>query len=145
MLTRSLKPALLAAFLGAACPALAQVHVELPSVEIRIGRTAPPRLRHERRPPRPGRDFVWLAGAWDWQGDGWVWVPGRWDRPAYRHAKWIAPRYRRDGAAWVFEPGHWSGQRLVEGDEYRRWRSEHGDRDRDRHHDRDRDRDRDRP
>lgn len=130
MLRRSLASALLAASLGVAgVPAPAQVHVDLPGVEIRVGHTAPPRVRRERRPRRPGAGYVWLAGAWDWQGSDWVWVPGRWERPAYRRARWISPRYRREGRAWRYEPGHWSGQKVIEGEDYRRWRSENRDRD----------------
>ncbi|MEO8055081.1 MAG: hypothetical protein ABI768_08000 [Acidobacteriota bacterium] len=130
MLTRRLQSVLLAASLGlVAVPAPAQVHVDLPGVEIRIGHSAPPPVRRERRNRRPGGDYVWLAGAWDWQGNDWTWVPGRWERRAYRNARWVAPRYRREGRAWRVEPGHWAGQRVVEGEEYRRWHSEHGGRD----------------
>ena len=138
MLKSMLKGAVTAA---AACLALlpgsaiAQVRVDLPGIEIRVGHVAPPRLRYERRPHRPGPEYVWLAGAWDWQGTGWIWVPGRWDRPAERGVKWVVPRYRREDTGWRYEPGHWSNQRLVEGDDYRRWRSEHGRRHDDRHDD----------
>ena len=59
-------------------PAVAQVEgrieIPLPGLEIHVGRTAPPRLRVERRPVRPGRDFVWLPGFWHWQGVDWGWT-----------------------------------------------------------------------
>ena len=150
MLNRLFKPVLLAAALTvSAVPAVAQVQVGIPGFEIRIGRRAPPPLRHERRMRSPGRGYVWITGAWDWQNNDWAWVPGRWDRPADRGVRWIRPRYQREGSAWRYEPGHWSNQRLVEGEDYRRWRSEHnrgrddrGRRDRDRDRDRDHDRDR---
>jgi hypothetical protein len=136
MLTRPLQPAILISLLTlGGVPAAAETHVDLPGVEIRIGHTAPPPLRHEKKPHRPGSDYVWLGGGWDWQGSDWVWVPGRWERPAYHHATWVAPRTRREGEAWRVEPGHWSHQKLVEGDEYRRWRSEHASHEA--HHDRD--------
>jgi hypothetical protein len=117
--------------------------VELPGFEIRIGHRAPPPLRQERRMHSPGRGYIWIAGAWDWQGNDWVWIPGRWDRPADRGVRWIAPHYRRESRGWVYEPGHWSNQRLVEGEDYRRWREERRHDRRDRGRDRDRDRDRD--
>jgi len=133
--------------LGAAfsLPAAAQVPVPpMPHLEIHVGHTRPPRIRYERRMPRPDRDSIWIAGFWDWQGDQWTWVPGRWDHPRDRHARWIRPRYRSEYGAYRYEPGHWSTERIVEGDDYRRWRDEHrhGRRHRDRDHgDRDHDRD----
>jgi hypothetical protein len=109
------------------------------NLEVHVATTAPPRARHERRPPRPDADSVWVNGYWDWQGARWEWVSGRWERPEERSARWIAPKYRREGNAYRYEPGHWSNQQVVEGDEYHRWKEEHGnDRDhRDRDHDRD--------
>ncbi|HET9794970.1 MAG TPA: YXWGXW repeat-containing protein [Thermoanaerobaculia bacterium] len=133
----------LAVVAATALPARAQVPVPpLPHLEIHIAHSHPPRFRHEVRPERPGRDYVWIGGFWDWEGDQWIWVPGRWDRPAGHHVRWIRPRYVHEYGAYRYEPGHWSNQRIEEGDEYRRWRDEHhghhrhGD-DRDRDHDHD--------
>lgn len=128
-------------------PATAQLHIPvppLPGLEIRISNEAPPRIRRERTPVRPDREHVYIKGHWDWQGDQWVWVSGRWERPSSRSNRWIAARYVRDGRAWRYEPGHWSDQRVIEGDDYRRWKEENHrgrGRGRDRDHDRDRDRD----
>ncbi|HEY2092640.1 MAG TPA: YXWGXW repeat-containing protein [Thermoanaerobaculia bacterium] len=114
-----------------ASTAMAQVgvSVNVPGLQIRVGHTSPPRLRHERIPPRPSRNAVWLPGSWDWQGNGWVWIPGRWERGAH-NGTWIKARYVREGNGWRYEPAHWSSQRLVESDEYHRWHDEqHQDRD----------------
>lgn len=110
----------------ASLPATAQVRVDipLPGLEIHVGHTAPPRLRSERRPERPGRDYAWAQGFWHWQGNEWTWVPGRWDRPEQRGVRWVRARYVREGRSWRYEPGHWSNQRVVEGDDYRRFREE---------------------
>jgi hypothetical protein len=97
----------------------------LPGLEIHIGRTAPPRVRYERRSRRTDRNAVWVQGAWDWQGDNWVWVPGRWVVPESRRAHWVRARYVREYGGWRYVPGHWSTQRVIEGDDYRRWRDEH--------------------
>jgi hypothetical protein len=96
-----------------------------PRFEIRITHSAPPRVRYERKLPRPDRQAVWVKGYWHWEGDRWDWVSGRWERPENRRHRWIGPRYRREGKVWRYEPPHWSHQRVVEGDEYRRWREEH--------------------
>jgi hypothetical protein len=106
------------------------VSVNTPGLQIRLGHTAPPRLRHERIPPRPNRNAVWLAGSWDWQGNQWVWIPGRWERGEHQ-GTWVKARYVREGGEWRYEPAHWSSQRLVESDEYHRW---HNDRNHDRDH-----------
>ncbi len=133
-------------FLGlTSLPATAQVGVRvdvpLPGLEIRVGHRAPPKLRSERRPQRPDRHHLWIRGSWDWQGDDWTWISGRWERPNDHGVRWIRARYVREGRGWRYEPGHWSNQRVIEGDDYRRWRSENR---RDRRHDRDRDGDHDR-
>lgn len=94
-----------------------------PSLEIRVGHTAPPRLRSERRPPRPGSEYVWLQGSWDLYGNDWAWVPGRWERPHNMSNQWVKARYTREGNAWRYEPSHWSDQRVFEGDDYRNWKS----------------------
>jgi hypothetical protein len=107
-------------------PAMAQVRVEipLPGLEIHVGHRVPPKLRSEERPHRPGRDFVWIQGFWHWQGNDWGWIPGRWERPNDRGARWVKARYAREGSGWRYEPGHWSNQRLIEGEDYQRWKAE---------------------
>jgi hypothetical protein len=121
---------LLTGVAGATAMAQTRVAVRVPGLEIRVGHAAPPALRHERIPPRPYRDAVWLAGSWDWQGNGWAWIPGRWER-TQRRGSWVKARYVREGDGWRYEPAHWSSQRLVESDEYHRW---HNDRNHDRDH-----------
>jgi hypothetical protein len=131
----------LAAILAA--PATAQIPVPpLPSLEIHFAANAPPRPRVERRTVRPGSDYTWVAGSWDWQGSQWGWLPGRWVRPEARNVAWVRPVYVRDGGGYRYQPGHWSNQRIVEGSDYREWHEKHhNDRDHDRRWDRERDRD----
>jgi hypothetical protein len=128
MFRRALKSVSMAALAAVvSAPIFAQLPPPppLPGLEIRIGRTAPPRIRHERRTRRTERNAVWVAGSWDWQGDNWVWIPGRWVVPESRRAHWVRARYVREYGGWRYVPGHWSTQRVIEGDDYRRWRDEH--------------------
>ncbi len=131
-------------FLLSSMPASAQVHfrfdIPLPSLEVRVGHRAPPRMRSESRPHRPGRDYVWLAGSWDWQVNDWAWMPGRWERPNHSSNRWVKARYARQGNAWRYEPAHWSHQRVYEGNDYREWKSKN-DRNRGRANGHDHDRD----
>jgi hypothetical protein len=126
MHNRVLKSIILTSFaVLAAIPASAQVRADLGPLHIRIATDAPPRPRYERRPPRPYGDVVWINGYWDWEGDQWVWMSGRWERPIDRRHRWIKPRYLREGRVWRYEPAHWSNERLVEGEDYQRWRNDH--------------------
>jgi hypothetical protein len=117
-----------------AIPASAQIRADLGPIHIRIATEAPPRARYEARPARPHRDAVWINGSWDRQGDRWAWDSGRWEQPSDRRVRWIAatysrqgcPWYRQSNCAWRYVPGHWSNQPVVEGEDYQRWRSEHG-------------------
>ncbi len=141
MLNSFLKSVATVTFVGlTSLPAAAQVsvHVDvpLPALEIHVAHAAPPKLRIEHRPSRPGRDYVWVQGFWHWNGGGWDWVPGRWDRPDAYGVTWVGARYVHEGSAYVYQPGHWSNQRLIEGDDYRSWKAEkHASRHHDRHPD----------
>jgi hypothetical protein len=128
-----------------AVPAFSQIPVPpLPNLEVHITNEHPPRARYERRTERPGPDYVWVAGSYDWQDGRWAWIPGRWERPE-QHAYWVKPQYVRDADSWRYEPGHWSNQRLAEGTDYRDWHERHHqDRKHDRRWDRERDRDQNR-
>ncbi len=57
----------------------------------------PPRLRVERRPPRPRPDWAWRAGRWDFRNGEYIWIDGEWVAPPSRRAVW--------------EPGHWEVRR----------------------------------
>jgi hypothetical protein len=71
-------------------------------------RIAPPRAVVERRPASPGRNYVWIAGYQNWNGNGYNWTPGRWEQPPQPRARWVAHRYtRQKGGGWVFVQGHW--------------------------------------
>lgn len=87
----------------------------LPSIHMRIVHSAPPPARREVivYHERPGRDYVWTRGAYDWEEDRWVWVPGRWVARPARHAHWVRARYMRIHGHWHYIPGHWSNQSVV--------------------------------
>jgi len=61
----------------------------------------------ETRGPAPGRDFVWISGYHNWDGNRYVWTPGRWERPPHRHAVWVAHRWVHRHGGWVLVEGHW--------------------------------------
>ena len=121
-----LLPAALVLLTGAPTTAQVRLGVDIGSLRIRVAPDAPPPLRQERRSPRPGPNHLWIAGYWDRQGDRWDWAPGRWEEPAERGSRWVKPQYRHEGGAYRYDPGHWSHQKVEEGEDYSRWRKEHG-------------------
>jgi hypothetical protein len=128
-MARLLLPAVFATLVWVPATAQIRVGVDLPSIHIRVAPDAPPPMRREIRMERPSRNHIWIAGYWDRQDDRWAWAPGRWEEPSQRGATWVKPRYQRDSGSYRYEPGHWSHQRLQEGEDYSRFRQEHGRRD----------------
>lgn len=68
---------------------------------------APPRVQVERRPPMPGRGYVWVSGYHRWENSAYAWTPGRWEQPPRAHAHWVAHRWTRQQGGWVMVDGHW--------------------------------------
>ncbi|HEY2739773.1 MAG TPA: YXWGXW repeat-containing protein [Thermoanaerobaculia bacterium] len=76
------------------------------SVGIRVG-AAPPPLRQEVVSARPGPDYAWIPGSWEWRHHDYAWVGGRWARPPHRGAVWVAPRHEMRGHNHYWISGHW--------------------------------------
>jgi len=91
---------LLAAFLAAAL-CLPGCSPPPPLVHV-----APPAVRGEVRPPRPGPGYVWSPGRWEWRSGRHVWARGHWiqGKPG---KIWVPGHWRRLGDAWTWEPGRW--------------------------------------
>lgn len=66
----------------------------------------PPPLIVEPIPVSPGPDFIWVGGAWVWNGQ-WVWEHGRWARPPHPGAVWVPHRYEVRNGRHVFIRGGW--------------------------------------
>jgi hypothetical protein len=122
-----LRTLMLAAMLLACGSVFAQI-----SIGIRIGPPPPPRVVRVL-PPRPGPEFVWIAGYWYPVGRHYKWHAGYWTRAPYPGARWVLPRYD----SGQFFVGFWEGARgRVEHDH--RWDRDRNRDFRDNHHDRDR-------
>jgi len=72
-----------------------------------VVRVQPPRAIVERRPPPPGRAYIWTPGYHRWDGRAYVWVPGAWVSPPRPHARWVSAHWVRRRHEWVFVEGHW--------------------------------------
>jgi YXWGXW repeat-containing protein len=96
------------------------------SVGIHIG--APPAVRVEHAPPRPGPEYIWVKGYWYPVEGHYVWHGGYWSRPPYEGAHWVGP-HRSNGQ---FYAGYWDGSHgRVDHDHS--WDNDH-DRDYNRYH-----------
>lgn len=76
------------------------------SVDVVYVQSAPPPLKVEVRPARPGRKAMWIPGYWRWQGKKYVWVAGYWDKKP-RGKGWAAGHWDKRARGWVWVPGHW--------------------------------------
>src|ERR1051326_2690888 len=56
--------------------------------------------------PSPGPAYVWVPGAWEWQGR-WVWTGGHWILRPHPHAVWVGPRVVVRGRSHVWIRGYW--------------------------------------
>ena len=68
---------------------------------------APPHAVVEKRPVRPGREYVWIPGYHRWDGHAHVWVAGRWEQPPRPHAVWVAHKWEHRKGGYVLVEGHW--------------------------------------
>lgn len=74
---------------------------------IQFGRTPPPVLRYEERPPMPGPGYAWVDGHWGWRDGRYVWVPGEWRRPPFAGAFWSDGYWTHYPDGWHWQEGHW--------------------------------------
>lgn len=73
-------------------------------IVVRIG---PPRSVVQRRPPAPGRGYVWIPGYQNWNGRSHEWTQGRWEQPPRRNAHWERHRWQKRNGGWVLVEGRW--------------------------------------
>jgi len=95
----SVRKLLLGAVLGAA---LCLGSISAADIVVKV---APPALRVEHRPDRPGPNYVWVGGYHRWDGNAYVWEPGKWEVPPREHAVWVAPRWQHRNGGYVFVEG----------------------------------------
>lgn len=75
-------------------------------VDVVYVQTAPPDLRVEVIPKKPGPKAVWIPGHWQFKGNKYIWVPGHWDKKP-RGSGWVAGHWKKRPRGWVWVPGHW--------------------------------------
>lgn len=68
--------------------------------------TAPPTPLAEVITAPPAVGYIWIPGAWEWNGR-WVWAAGRWAYPPRPGAVWVPHHYENRNGVHVFIRGGW--------------------------------------
>jgi hypothetical protein len=98
----NVRKALFASLIAASAIAAPAVSQARTYVDVDV---APPPARVEHAPsPRAG--YVWVPGAWDYNGHKHVWVKGHWVRERHGH-HWVEDRWVQNGDRWHHDRGHW--------------------------------------
>lgn len=71
---------------------------------------APPPPQVEIIGVAPYSGYVWLGGAWYWEGSRHIWHPGHWEAPRPGHV-WVPHYWHNDGRSWRFREGYWDRHR----------------------------------
>jgi hypothetical protein len=66
----------------------------------------PPVVQTEAIPVAPAPDYVWIDGAWVWNG-AWVWRPGYWARRPFPLARWEPGRWEHWHRGYRWHEGRW--------------------------------------
>lgn len=67
---------------------------------------APPPAKKEVRTARPGPNYVWITGHWNWSSGRYVWIRGHWvkNKPG---KNWVPGHWTKKGRRYVWIKGHW--------------------------------------
>ena len=66
----------------------------------------PPPPRKEVRTHRPGPNYFWIAGHYEWRHRHWVWTPGHWEKRRPGQV-WVRGHWVKKRGRLVWVPGHW--------------------------------------
>jgi hypothetical protein len=58
-------------------------------------------------PAAPVPGYVWVPGAYAWNGVGYVWAPGRYVLPPWPGGVWLAGGWYRGPQGWAWRRGYW--------------------------------------
>lgn len=69
----------------------------------------PPPAEVDMTSPMPGRDYLWVGGAWVWSPENkWQWAKGHWEQRPFLDAVWVPPRCENRNGKYFFVPGRWN-------------------------------------
>ena len=86
-------------------PVVVAAPVVTVGAELEVGGAPPPPVA-DVVVASPGVGFVYLPGAWVWEGR-WVWTRGHWDRPPRAGMRWAPHHYEYRNGRHVFVRGGW--------------------------------------
>lgn len=71
-----------------------------------VTNVAPPPVYEEVITVAPAPGYIWIGGAWFWEGGRHIWHPGYWSAPRVGFY-WVPHRWEHVGVSWNFRVGHW--------------------------------------
>jgi hypothetical protein len=77
------------------------VYADVPVVTV-----APPAPEYEVVPEAPYPGYVWIDGAWLWEGGEYRWHRGHWEAPR-EGFHWVPHTWVREGNGWRMQGGRW--------------------------------------
>ncbi len=69
-------------------------------------RHAPPPRKIRIKSKRPGPNYIWVKGHWEWKRGRYVWRNGYWKKRK-KNRRWVSGHWKKGPAGWVWVPGHW--------------------------------------
>ena len=103
-ISRLLRTSASAALVAAAIGVMPACTAPRGRLYVRVG---PPAPVVEARVVAPGPGFVWVPGAYRWDGRAYIWTAGAWQRPPRARARWAPGHWVRDRHGWYFVEGRW--------------------------------------
>jgi hypothetical protein len=75
-----------------------------------VASIAPPPLPSYSQPAVPGPGYIWIPGAWGWNGTGYYWVPAYWALPPAADLLWTPGYWAFNDTDhdYVFHSGYWA-------------------------------------
>jgi len=70
--------------------------------------------RHQPPPPKqvrvkarkPGPNYFWITGHWEWRHGRYVWKQGHWKKTR-KNRHWVSGHWKQIPRGWVWIKGHW--------------------------------------
>jgi hypothetical protein len=62
---------------------------------------------------KPGEDYSWIPGHWQWNGERYAWIQGHYAQRPFTGAHWVEGFWQRVPDGWRYVDGYWAPLRLT--------------------------------
>ena len=74
--------------------------------DVAVTDVAPPAPQYEVVGVAPSPGYIWIGGAWFWEGGRHAWHPGHWEAPRAGY-RWVPHTWHQEGGRWHMQGGRW--------------------------------------